>query len=104
MTSSSFFDELSRLAGSAAGTMGDMRREVDNMICQQMEHWLDKADVVRRDEMEALRHSLHQALERIEALEEKLSAQETASPAKPAKKTAKNSSSQESAKKDAKKE
>ncbi len=74
-----FLDEIGRLMTDAAGVASSARREVDGFVKSQVERLLRDADVVTREEFEAVREMAVLAREeneelkaRIAALEEKL--------------------------------
>lgn len=66
-TNNPFFDDLAKLANSAAGVAQGMTEEARNFFQSQFERFIADMDLVRRDEYEI-------ALERIAALEAKLEA------------------------------
>jgi BMFP domain-containing protein YqiC len=83
-------DDLGRLMTDAAGVASGVRREVDSIVKSQIDRLLRDADVVTREEFEAVREMAvlardeNEALKaRIAALEEKLGG--TEKPAKKAK-------------------
>lgn len=49
------FDNLARLMTDAAGVASSARREVDTLVKSQIERLLRDADVVTREEFEAVR-------------------------------------------------
>jgi BMFP domain-containing protein YqiC len=74
-----FLDEIGRLVTDAAGVASSARREVETLVKSQIERLLRDADVVTRDEFEAVKEMAAIAREendtlkaRIEALEAKL--------------------------------
>jgi BMFP domain-containing protein YqiC len=76
---SRFFDDIARLAGSAAGTFGDMKRELEGMVRDKVDKMLAQTHLARREEFEVVRLMAEEArlaqakLEaRIEALEKRL--------------------------------
>jgi BMFP domain-containing protein YqiC len=82
-------DDLGRLMTDAAGVASGVRREIDGVVKSQIERLLRDADVVTREEFDAVREMAvlardeNDALKaRIEALEAKLGGAE-----KPAKKS-----------------
>jgi BMFP domain-containing protein YqiC len=86
---SRIFDDLGRLMTDAAGVASGMKREVDSVVKSQIERLLRDADVVTREEFEAVREMAVLAREenealkaRIEALEARLGGEE-----KPSRKT-----------------
>ncbi len=66
-TNNPFFDDLAKLANSAAGVAQGMTEEARNFFHSQFERFVADMDLVRRDEYDI-------ALARIAALEEKLDA------------------------------
>jgi hypothetical protein len=85
-------DDLGRLMTDAAGVASGVRREVDSIVKSQIDRLLRDADVVTREEFDAVREMAVLAREenetlkaRIIALEEKLGgAEKSAKKAKPA--------------------
>jgi BMFP domain-containing protein YqiC len=76
---SRILDDLGRLMTDAAGVASGVRREIDGIVKSQIERLLRDADVVTREEFEAVREMAVLARDenevlkaRIEALEEKL--------------------------------
>jgi BMFP domain-containing protein YqiC len=84
---SRIFDDLGRLMTDAAGVASGMKREVDSMVKSQIERLLRDADVVTREEFEAVRDMAVLAREENEALKTRIAALEAA--ATPAQKKAK---------------
>ena len=70
--SSRFLDELAKLMTDAAGVAQGARREVETAFRAQAERFLADMNVVSRDEFEAVKDMATQALDRAEALEEKV--------------------------------
>jgi BMFP domain-containing protein YqiC len=95
---SRILDDLGRLMTDAAGVASGVRREIDGVVKSQIERLLRDADVVTREEFEAVREMAilardeNEALRaRIDALEAKLGgadepAAEKAATGKPARK------------------
>ena len=82
--SNPLFDNLARLMTDAAGVASSARREVDTLVKSQIERLLRDADVVTREEFEAVREMAVLAREdneklstRILALEAKLGTSST---------------------------
>jgi BMFP domain-containing protein YqiC len=80
---SRILDDLGRLMTDAAGVASGVRREVDGIVKSQIERLLRDADVVTREEFEAVREMAVLAREenevlkaRIEAIEAKLAGDE----------------------------
>jgi BMFP domain-containing protein YqiC len=83
------FDDFAKLMTDAAGAAQGLRREAENAFKTQAERFLSEMDIVRRDELEAIREMAakaraeNEALKaRIEALEAQLSANPGAAGAK----------------------
>lgn len=81
MTQSSnrILDDLARLMTDAAGAAQGVKREVDTIVRSQVERFLAEMDVVRREELEAVKAMAEKAREenerlaaRIAELEQKL--------------------------------
>lgn len=68
-TNNPFFDDLAKLANSAAGVAQGMTDEARNFFQSQFERLIADMDLVRRDEYEI-------ALDRLAALEAKIAALE----------------------------
>jgi BMFP domain-containing protein YqiC len=81
-SSSRILDDLGRLMTDAAGVASGMRREVDGIVKSQIERLLRDADVVTREEFEAVREMAVLAREENEMLKARIEALEAA--AKPA--------------------
>ena len=71
------FDDLARMASGALSTLGAMRQELEARIRDQVERALDRMEVVRREEFEAVRAMAAKAREEQERLAERLAALET---------------------------
>jgi len=63
-----FFDDFSRLATGAAGAMAGLGREVETLMRQQFERFLAGADLVRRDEFDAVKAMAERARSESEQL------------------------------------
>ncbi len=85
-SSNRLFDELGRLMTDAAGVASAARREVDAMVKSQIDRLLRDADVVTREEFEAVRDMAVLAREENEALKARIAALEGEPAAKPARK------------------
>jgi len=77
-----FFDDLAKVAGGAASTLSGVKAEMEGFVRQQIERLLVNADLVPRDEFDAIKavatkaRSEQEALEtRVRALEKKLGVQ-----------------------------
>ena len=75
-SSNRLFDELGRLMTDAAGVASAARREVDTMVKSQIDRLLRDADVVTREEFEAVREMAVLAREENEALKARIAALE----------------------------
>lgn len=85
------FDDLSRVAEGAVGTLGGMRAEIEALVRQRVERLISGMDLVRRDEFEAVWAMAREAREaqedlahRVALLEEQLAETKTKAKAKPA--------------------
>jgi BMFP domain-containing protein YqiC len=83
-TRSRMFDDAAKLAGGAVGALDGVRREMESLICQQVERVLSKFDLVKRDEFEAVKEMAVRARSEQENIVEKLKSLE-ASQRKPRK-------------------
>ncbi|MGL5138111.1 MAG: accessory factor UbiK family protein [Beijerinckiaceae bacterium] len=87
-SSNRLLDDLGRLMTDAAGVASGVRREVDTVVRSQIERLLRDADVVTREEFEAVREMAVLAREENELLKTRIAAleaattPETAEPAK----------------------
>jgi BMFP domain-containing protein YqiC len=75
---SRIFDDLGRLMTDAAGVASGVRREIDSVVKSQIERLLRDADVVTREEFEAVREMAVLAREENEALKQRIAALEAA--------------------------
>ncbi len=71
-TRSRMFDDAAKLAGGAVGALDGVRREMESLICQQVERILSKFDLVTRDEFEAVKEMAVRARSEHENIAEKL--------------------------------
>ena len=85
-TNSRLIDEIARLATDAASVAQGARREAETLVRAQVERRLADANVVHRDDFEAVKAIAVRAADeadalraRVEALEERLGMTETAS-------------------------
>lgn len=83
------FDEMAKLMTDAAGAAQGMRKEVETIFRTQAERFMSEMDVVRRDELDAVREMAAKARaenealkQRIEVLEAELAAGSRAVPKK----------------------
>jgi len=89
-TRSRIFDDLAKVAGGAVSTLGGIKAEIEVLVRQQIERLLVDADMVPRDEFDAVKavaakaRSEQERLEkRVLALEKKLGLKAPAKKAKP---------------------
>ena len=89
-TRSRIFDDLAKVAGGAVSTLGGIKAEIEVLVRQQIERLLLNADMVPRDEFDAVKavaakaRSEQERLEkRVQALEKKLDVKAPARKAKP---------------------
>jgi BMFP domain-containing protein YqiC len=71
-----FFDEIGKLMTDAAGVASSARKEVDGFVKSQVERLLRDADVVTREEFDAVREMAILAREENEELKARLAALE----------------------------
>jgi BMFP domain-containing protein YqiC len=67
-TNSKFFDELAKLMGNAAGAAQGVRKEVDNLVQNQVERVLNNLNVVKREEFDVVKDMAEKARSENEAL------------------------------------
>ena len=70
------FDDLARVASGAAGALTGVRREIEELARQRLERYLAEADIVTRDEFDAIKAVAVRAREAQEALEARIAALE----------------------------
>ena len=75
------FDDLARVASGAAGALAGARAELEEVFRQRIERFLSEADMVPRDEFEAIKAVAVKARESQEALERRVEALEAESAA-----------------------
>ena len=80
-TQNPFLDEMARLTNAAMGLAQSAGEEARAAFRSQADRWVAELDLVRRDELEALKAELT-------ALREEVAALRAAAPAKPARKPA----------------
>lgn len=71
---SKLFDDFAKMASSAAGSMLDMKREVEAMVQAKIDSWLAKSHMVTREEFEVVREMAMKARAENEALRAELQA------------------------------
>ncbi len=79
---SKLFDDFSKMASGAAGMMMDMKREMEGMVAAQVEKFIGRMNLVRREEFEVVRDMAAKArteqeklLTRVAELEKRLTSQ-----------------------------
>ncbi len=102
-TSNRILDDLAKVAGGAAASFSGLKSEIETVIRHQLQRLLADADVVPRDEFDAIRAVAVKARTEQEKLEKRVATLETQlgirkSPAKKAKTTAKSKASAKSSK------
>ncbi len=75
-TTSRVFDDLAKLLTNAAGVAQGMRAEAETAIRAQLERWVAEANLVTREEFDAVREMAARAREDAERLEARLAALE----------------------------
>ncbi|MDE3038594.1 MAG: accessory factor UbiK family protein [Pseudomonadota bacterium] len=69
---SAFFEDMARLAGGAASGFMEMKREMEAAVNAQVEKWLQKADMVTREEFDAVQGMLAKSREEQEEMKKRL--------------------------------
>jgi BMFP domain-containing protein YqiC len=76
---SKFFDDIARMTSGAAGGLLDMKREMEAMMAVHVEKWLQRMNLVTREEFDAVQGMLaksrmeqEEMAKRLEALEARL--------------------------------
>ncbi|MGE5518192.1 MAG: accessory factor UbiK family protein [Bacteroidota bacterium] len=75
-TQNPFFDDIARMAGGALGALSGLKAEVEQLVRQQFERFMAGADMVPRDEFEAVRALAIKARTEQEDLEVRVAALE----------------------------
>jgi len=78
-TGNRLFEDLARMAGSAAGVAASARREIETLVRERVQRVLDGMDLVRREEFEAVREMAEKARLEQEKLASRLAALEAKS-------------------------
>ena len=58
---SKIFDDFAKLASGAAGTLADMKHEIEAMVMDKIEKILHRMNLVKREEFEVVRGMVEQA-------------------------------------------
>ena len=69
---SRIFDDFARLASGAAGTVMDMKREIEALVMDKTEKLMERMQLVRREEFEVVRLMMEQARAEQEKLKKKV--------------------------------
>lgn len=75
-TSNRLLDDLAKVANSAVSTLAGVKDEAETLFRQRLERFLADADLVPRDEFEAVKAVAQKAREEQEKLEERVKALE----------------------------
>jgi BMFP domain-containing protein YqiC len=75
-TDNKFFDDLSRVAGGAIGTLAGLGREMEARLRERMEQFVGGLDLVKRDEFEAVKAMATEARTQADALAARVAALE----------------------------
>ena len=75
-TSNRIFDDLAKVAGGAASSFSGLKNEIESVIRQQMGRLLADADVVPREEFDAIKAVAVKARSEQEKLEKRIGALE----------------------------
>lgn len=70
------YDEFAKLMTDAAGAAQGLKREAETMFKSQAERFMSEMDIVRRDELDAVRELAARAREENEALKSRIEALE----------------------------
>ena len=73
-TENKFFDDLSKVATSALGTLAGVGREVEENARRKAREFMGGADAVDRDEFEAVKANAAAAREQVEVLRTEIAA------------------------------
>ena len=88
-TSNRILDDLARVANGAVSTLVGVKNEIDALVRQRIERLLNDADVVPRDEFDAVKAMAAKARTEQERLEKRIAGLEAKLGVKPAARTAK---------------
>jgi BMFP domain-containing protein YqiC len=70
------FDDLSKLANGALGTLSGLTKEIEQMVKSRMERFVGDIDMVRRDEFDAVKAMADKARAENEALSARIASLE----------------------------
>ncbi len=68
----SFFEDLSKLSGNAAGVAFEAGKNINDKIKETLKHLLSELDIITRDEFEVVRKMAEKAREENEILKAKI--------------------------------
>ena len=88
-TSNRILDDLARVANGAVSTLVGIKNEIDALVRQRIERLLNDADVVPREEFDAVKAMAAKARTEQERLEKRIAGLEAKLGVKPAARTAK---------------
>ncbi|MCH8213568.1 MAG: accessory factor UbiK family protein [Proteobacteria bacterium] len=88
-TSNRILDDLARVANGAVSTLVGIKNEIDALVRQRIERLLNDADVVPREEFDAVKAMAAKARTEQEKLEKRIAGLEAKLGVKPAARTAK---------------
>jgi len=71
-TKNRLFDDIAKVANSAAGTFAGMKEEIENMIRHRVESLLIDMNMVNREEFNAIKEMVSKSRIKQEQLEEKI--------------------------------
>jgi len=71
-TRNRIFDDLAKVANSAAGTMAGLKDEIENMIRHRVEGFMSDMNVVSRDEFDAVKAMAAKARSEQDRLEKRI--------------------------------
>ena len=71
-TENRLFDDLAKVASGALGTLTGLRSEVETRVREQVERMLDRMNLVRREEFDAVQAMAAKARQAQEELETRL--------------------------------
>ena len=74
--SNKIIEDITQIAGSAAGIMNDVRQQVRDDVKARVEDIASRMDLVPREDLETLEAKLEKACQEIDALQKRLDALE----------------------------
>jgi BMFP domain-containing protein YqiC len=83
-TENRLFDDLAKVATGALGALGGVREEIEARLREQLERILDRMNLVRREEFDAVQAMAQKARAAQEALEQRVAALEARLATQPA--------------------